>query len=74
MRDQDHKEIVEQEVNATVKLIMSTMEEMAALPPIQASNPALFNDKRNRIIRKVWNLAKECIRYGASTVQPNEHR
>jgi hypothetical protein len=70
----EHKEIVEQEVNATVKLIMSTLEELAAMPPASASDPALFNDKRNRIIRKVWNLAKECIRYGASTVQPDEPR
>lgn len=61
-------------MNATVKLIMSTMEEIASLPPAQASDPALFNDKRNRIIRKVWNLAKECIRYGANTVQPDEFR
>ena len=65
--DQD---TLESEVKATIKLIMSTMEELASLPPAQASDPLVFNERRNRVIRKLWNLSKECIRYGASTVQP----
>jgi hypothetical protein len=64
-----HRQIVEQEVNATIKLIMFSMEELAALPPEIASDPGRFNEVRNRVIRKVWNLAKECIRYGSSTIQ-----
>lgn len=61
---------VEHEVNATIKLVMLTMEELAMTPPPQASEPGYFNDRRNMVIRKIWNLAKECMRYGASTVQP----
>jgi hypothetical protein len=69
-----NKQIVEQEVNATIKLIMSTMEELAAMPPELASDPVAFNDRRIRLIRKVWNLAKECIRYGSNTVQSEQLR
>lgn len=61
---------VEHEVNATIKLVMLTMEELAVQPPHLASEPGYFNDRRNAVIRKIWNLAKECMRYGASTVQP----
>lgn len=61
---------VEHEVNATIKLVMFTMEELAATPPHLAAEPTYFNDRRNAVIRKIWNLAKECMRYGASTVQP----
>ena len=60
---------VEHEVNATIKLVMLTMEELALMPPHQASEPTYFNDRRNVVIRKIWNLAKECMRYGAGTVQ-----
>jgi hypothetical protein len=63
------QQALESEVKATIKLIMSTMEELAAMPPAVASDPATFNEVRNRVIRKLWNLSKECIRYGASTVQ-----
>lgn len=70
MNPNEHKQVVEHEVNATVKLIMASMEELAALPPHEASRPDFFNEKRNRIIKKVWNLAKECMKYGASSVQP----
>lgn len=61
---------VEQEVNATIKLVMLAMEELASLPPHVAAEPSEFNERRNVVIRKIWNLAKECMRYGASTVQP----
>lgn len=59
---------IEAEVNATIKLLMGTMEELAALDPREAGQPLAFNDLRNQVIRRVWNLAKECIRYGASGV------
>lgn len=66
----EQRTAVEHEVNATIKLVMLTLEELAALPPQLASDPKYFNDRRNVVIRKIWNLAKECMRYGASTVQP----
>lgn len=59
---------VEAEVNATIKLVMSVMEELAAQDPGVASQPTEFNERRHLVIRKIWNLAKECIRYGAISV------
>jgi nitrogen-specific signal transduction histidine kinase len=67
IKPEDQKRI-EAEVNATIKLLMGTMEELAAQHPYDASLPGVFNDVRNQVIRRVWNLAKECIRYGASSV------
>lgn len=60
---------IEAEVNATIKLIMATMEELASLPPELAGDPVAFNDRRHLVIRKIWNLTKECMRYGARSVQ-----
>lgn len=64
----DEQKRIEAEVNATIKLLMGTMEQLAAQDPYQASQPGAFNELRNQVIRRVWNLAKECIRYGASEV------
>jgi hypothetical protein len=59
---------IEAEVNATIKMLMGTLEEMAARDPRDVAQPVQFNELRNQIIRRVWNLAKECIRYGSGTV------
>jgi len=64
---------LEAEVNATIKLLMGVMEDLIAIDPATLSSPMAFNDIRNQVIRKVWNLSKECIRYGASSVQPLQH-
>lgn len=76
VRTEKHRLEVEQEVNATIKLLMSEMERLAALPPEEACDPVEFNERRHQLIRKVWNLAKECIRYGkrAGQVLGNEPR
>lgn len=60
---------IEAEVNATIKQLMGVMEQLASSDPRQGSQPVSFNDLRNQVIRRVWNLAKECIRYGAREVQ-----
>jgi hypothetical protein len=59
---------IEAEVNSTIKQFMATMEQLAAMDPHEASHPLVFNQMRNQVIRRVWNLAKECIRYGARNV------
>jgi len=64
---EDQKRI-EAEVNATIKLLMGAMEQLAAQDPREVAQPYAFNDLRNQVIRRVWNLAKECIRYGAHGV------
>lgn len=70
--DLEDQRRIEAEVNATIKLIMGAMEELAAMQPAQGAHPVSFNDARNRVIRKVWNLAKECIRYGSRSIQHDE--
>lgn len=60
---------VEREVAATIKLIMLEMERLASMEPHEAANPASFNAMRHVVIRKVWNLSKECIRYGARSAE-----
>lgn len=65
----DDQRRIEAEVNATIKLLMGTLEQLAATPP-GATTPMQFNELRNQVIRRVWNLAKECIRYGSKGVQP----
>lgn len=64
---------VEYEVSAVIKLVMSEMERLAGLDPSEASEPIEFNQTRQRVIKKIWNLSKECIRYGAISVQRDEH-
>jgi hypothetical protein len=60
---------IEAEVNSTIKLIMASMEQLASMAPHEAAAPGAFNATRNQVIRRVWNLSKECIRYGARSVQ-----
>ena len=72
MIDPQDRRAVEAEVNSTIKLVMSVMEELASLPPDQAAQPMFFNQQRHTVIRKIWNLSKECILYGAVTVQSEQ--
>lgn len=62
------KSEVEREVSATIKFVMSELERLASLPPEVACEPVAFNRARHLVIRKLWTLSKECIRYGAGTV------
>jgi hypothetical protein len=66
--EQAEQRRIEAEVNATIKLIMGTMEDLAGADPQEAAQPEVFNTIRNQVIRRVWNLAKECIRYGTRGV------
>lgn len=66
------KDELEREVAATIKLIMLEMERLASAEPHIAADPVAFNAMRHVVIRKVWNLSKECIRYGARSVQRDQ--
>jgi hypothetical protein len=66
---------LEYETNATVKMVMLEMERLAAADPAIASEPQAFNTVRHAVIRKIWNLVKEAVRYGvSSSVQRDEYR
>ena len=54
---------LEKEARALVKLVLSFMEEAAALPPEKAAEPIQFNERRRIVMRKIWNLYKRCVNY-----------
>lgn len=58
---------IEQDVNATIKLVMSEFEDVAVLPPEIACEPVAFNARRRRLIRAIWGTMKDCVRYGRDT-------
>lgn len=49
---------LEKEVNATIKLVMIHMEQLASLQPAEASEPYSFEERRQQVMRKIWNLVK----------------
>lgn len=57
-------EQLEKECNSTVKLVLLEMEALAALPPEQAGEPYAFQERRQRVVRKIWLLFKECMLNG----------
>jgi len=64
-------EQLEKECNSTVKLVLIEMETLAAMPPEVASDPYEFQERRQRVVRRIWSLFKECMTYanGRGTVQ-----
>ena len=54
---------LEKECNALIKLVLSQMEELAAMPPEQASAPYEFNERRRVVVRKIWTIFKESVQY-----------
>lgn len=49
---------LEKETNATIKLIMIHMEQLASLHPAEAAEPYSFEARRQQVMRKIWNLIK----------------
>lgn len=59
-----HREEVEKETNATVKLVLFELERLAREEPRVAQEPVEFNRRRKAVIRKIWNLVKEAMAFG----------
>jgi hypothetical protein len=55
---------LEKDVNAALKLILSEMEMLAALPPEIASEPYAFEERRRKVVRRIWDLYKDILNYG----------
>jgi hypothetical protein len=53
------------ETGATIKLILSVMEELAGLPPAEACEPYYFEQQRARVLRRLHAMAEVCRREGA---------
>lgn len=63
------EEQLRKDASATIKLILTELEEVALLPPEQACHPVLFDERRRRIVRRIWQLYKEVLQYDAPAVQ-----
>lgn len=61
------KSQLEKDTNAAIKLILSEMELLAALPPEIASEPYSFEERRRKVVRRIWNLYKELGNGNASS-------
>lgn len=51
---------LEKDANALIKLILSEMEGMVGTAGLDVYE---FDEKRRNMVRKVWNLVKECLAY-----------
>ncbi len=47
------------DVSAAIKLILTEMETLAGLPPEQAFHPVEFDERRRRVVRRLWQLFKD---------------
>ena len=54
---------LEKDANALVKLLLFEMEYLAATDAEVAAEPYAFDERRRRMVRKIWNLVKECLAY-----------
>jgi hypothetical protein len=54
-------EQLERDVSATIKLILTEMEQLAGLPPAIAAEPYALQDRRKRVVRKIWSLYKDTL-------------
>lgn len=55
-------EQLEKDVSATVKLVLSEMEQLAAMPPELAQERLVL--VRRVVLRKIWTLHKETVAHG----------
>lgn len=57
---------LERDANSLIKLVLSEMETLAGLEPAEAAEPYAFEERRRRVVRKIWALLKDCILYEPS--------
>jgi hypothetical protein len=65
---QKTRQQLEAECQATIKLVLTEMEALAVLPP-ETAFPYEYETRRRSVVRKIWNLFKECITYEPPPVQ-----
>lgn len=49
---------IEQDVNALIKLVLTEMEMLASMEPEQARHPYEMDQRRRRVVRRIWALVK----------------
>jgi hypothetical protein len=60
------EELLAKDVNGLIKLILTEMESLAAAAPSEACEPYTFEERRQRVFKKVWRTIREAVRYGQS--------
>jgi hypothetical protein len=53
------EEQLDRDTNALIKLVLLDMEELASLPPAMAAHPYELEQRRKRVIRRIWQLVKD---------------
>ncbi len=64
------EEMVRKDVAALIKLVLSELEVVASLPPELASSPYEFDERRKRIVRRIWSVYKEALACERTECQP----
>lgn len=62
------EEQLQRDVAATIKLILTELETVAGLAPDVACHPVAFDERRRRVVRKIWALYKEVLAHDPSQV------
>ena len=68
------REQLEKECQSTVKLVLIEMEQLASMEPKDAGEPYGFEQRRQRVVRKIWSLFKEALNHDAGKIQREERR
>jgi hypothetical protein len=56
----DGRALAAREISATIKLVLSVMEELAGLEPVVACEPYFFEQQRARVMRRLHIMAETC--------------
>lgn len=57
------REQLEKECQSTIKLVITELETLRDLDADQGVKDVYFDEGRRRVIRKIWNLFKECVNH-----------
>jgi len=60
------REQLEKDVGAAIKLILTELEDASLEDPLLACHPNAFDERRRRVVRRVWQLYKEVLAHAAS--------
>jgi len=47
------------DVNALIKYVLTAMEELASMPPEEAGDPYVFQERRQQMVKRVWRTFKD---------------
>jgi hypothetical protein len=53
---------LEADTNAVIKLILTELDDVASLPPEQASEPYALDERKRRIKRRLWDHHRAYVR------------